>query len=490
MTNKELVELVEQLRAENEQLRDDVRAAQSAQTLQISTDEPDAETPAPKAPRRGRGRARTVAAVALVVIGLVLAPVALVGSWAKTQLVDTDTFVATFAPLAADPAVKAFVVTEVMGVIDEQIDFEASTSEVFDAIAALDIPPSAKAALVALKVPAARGLQSLATTVVTGFVDSEAFENIWQQALRLSHQQLVAALTSDPGSAISISGSGELAIQLGPVIEAVKTALVDQGLGFAEAIPTVDAEIVVAQSASFSQLTLLYGLAVSIGQWLPLVALVFLAAGVLVAKRRVVTLFWTSLVFGLVMTVVGIALRVGNVITVSSLAAYVPIDAAGAIYDAVTSLISSTLVAMAVLGFTVALISWVLGPWRPAPALRSVFGDGAARLRAFGDTRGIGTGAFGRFLGRQRLLVQIVIGLGAAAIILFVRPISTGLIVWTAVVAVVLLLLVEVLQRPVATIDLDDPADLDEVSEHPAAPTPEAVAAEPVASTDNMELRG
>ncbi len=441
LTNAELAALVQQLQEENERLRAEVQVAETAPAV-------SADVGAPAA-RRRRGRGRTVASVALVVIGLVLAPVAVAANWAESQLADTEAFVGTFAPLAQDPAVRAFVIDEVMTAVEQQVDFEQTTSDVFDAVDQLGLPPKASAALGALKRPAALGLQSLATTVVTQFVESPAFADIWAQALRVSHQQLVAAMTNDPSAALSISSSGELAVQLGPIIQAVKQAMVDQGLSFADAIPAVDVSIVVAKSDSFGQLTLAYGLAVSLGMWLPWIALAFLAAGVAAAKRRTVTLFWTGLALGVVMVLLGIALRIGNLVTVASIAPrYVPIDAAGVIYDTVTSTIASTVTALAVLAFTVMVIAWAVGPFRPAPALRRAFGDAATRLRAAGDERGISTGAFGRVLGKQRVLIEALIGVAAAALILFVRPLSTGQIIWTAVVAVVLLLLVEVLQRP------------------------------------------
>lgn len=447
LTNRELADLVEQLRVENEQLRTEVRAAATAEADTLEIEAPDGASPRGSR-RRGRQRGRTVASVVLVVIGLVLAPVALAGNWAQGQLVDTDAFVANYGPLAQDPAIKAFVVDEVMTVVNEQVDFQQSTSDVFDAVGELGLPPRAAAALDALKLPAALGLETLATSVVTQFVDSQAFEDIWAQTLRLTHQQLIATMTNDPGSALRISSTGELTIQLGPVIDAAKGAMVAQGLAFADAIPSVDIGVTVAKSTSLSQLTLIYGLAVSIGQWLPLVALLFLVAGVAVAKRRTVTLFWTGLTLGVVMVLIGVALQVGRVIAVAASAQYIPGLAMVAIYDGVTSLIASSAVALAVLGFTVMLISWVLGPWRPAPAVRSAFVEGGNRLRRVGDSRGISTGSFGRRLGRHRVLVQVLIGLGAAAIILLIRPLSTGQIIWTAVVAVLVLLIVELLQRP------------------------------------------
>ncbi|NYD70872.1 hypothetical protein [Herbiconiux flava] len=460
----ELESLVAELRAENARLRAAAEASAAASAAAGPSAGPDGApggsdgAAAVGGRRRWRaGRGRSGASAALIVVGLLVAPLALVANWGQTQLVDTEAFVQTFAPLARDEAVQAFVVSEVMTVVTDEVDFEQTTGEVFDAVGQLGLAPAANSALQALKTPAALGLQSLATSVVTDVVRSPAFADVWEQALRVSHRQLVAALRGDPAAALAISSSGELSVQLAPIVQAVKAALIDQGLSIAEAIPAVDVSIVVARSDSFGQLVLAYGLAVGLGLWLPWICLALLTAGVLLARRRPVAVLRTGVALGLVMLVCGIALRIASLVVVAAIAPrYVPIDAAGVLYDTVTVRVSETVVAFAVLGFTVALIAWVLGPVRPAPAVRAAFASGAARLRSYGDGRAITTGAFGRWLGRNRVAVEVLIGVVAAAVILAVRPIGTGRIVLTAVVALVLLVVVELLQRPPAPAPIDD----------------------------------
>ncbi len=56
---------------------------------------------------RGRSRLRIAIAALLISVSVILAPVAVIGTWARTQLVDTDAFVQTFAPLASEPAVES-----------------------------------------------------------------------------------------------------------------------------------------------------------------------------------------------------------------------------------------------------------------------------------------------------------------------------------------------------------------------------------------------
>lgn len=60
-------------------------------------------TPAPPAKKRWRS---LLAAVLIVLAGL-LAPVSMLGTWAKTTLIDTDSFVANFSPVIRDSAVQA-----------------------------------------------------------------------------------------------------------------------------------------------------------------------------------------------------------------------------------------------------------------------------------------------------------------------------------------------------------------------------------------------
>ncbi|WP_244632526.1 hypothetical protein [Microbacterium sp. Se63.02b] len=84
-----------------------------------------------KAPRR-RPMARSIVAAIVLALAVLMAPIAAMGTWARLQLVDSDRFVATFAPLADDPDVQDFVSAQVSTAIHEQIDLDAVVGEVFD----------------------------------------------------------------------------------------------------------------------------------------------------------------------------------------------------------------------------------------------------------------------------------------------------------------------------------------------------------------------
>lgn len=437
-TDTDLRARIAALEAENARLREATTDAAAAGTAASAT-----------APRVKRHRGRTVAAVALVIIGLLLAPVAVVSAWARLQLVDTDRFVATFAPLGEDPAVQAFIGDQVSDAIEEQVDIPQLTADVFEGIKQLDLPPRAEDALTLLEGPAAEGLSSLLEQTVDRVVTSEAFEQVWATALRASHTQFVAALQGDPDAALAIGDDGTLSIQLGPIIEEVKSRLAERGADFASAIPVIERSVVVAKADSLVLVQTVYALAVAVGTWLPVLAFVLLAAGVLVAKRRSAALVWTAGGFALVMLLTLAGFGTGRLFFVSTVSpSIMPTAAAEAMYGGLTELMVSTIAALTVLAIAIAVIAWLSGPWRPARVVRGFADDGFGAIRRAAAARGVTTGRFGEGLHRFRVVAYIGIAVVASLVLLFNRPIEMSTVVWTVVLALLAVALVELLRRP------------------------------------------
>ena len=435
----ELEARIAQLEAENAALRSEVDAT-------TSTGGTDAGPP----PARERRRwGRTAAAVVLVVVGLLLAPVAVISAWARLELVDTERFVATFAPLADDPAVQAYIADEVTAAIEDQVDIPGLTADLFDGLEALDLPPRAVTALGLLEAPATQGLQSLVSGIVDRVVESDAFADVWATALRASHTQFVAAIQGNPDAALSIGGDGTISVQLGPIIEAVKDRLVEAGVGFASAIPEVDRSIVVAQDSAFVLVQTVYTLAVAAGTWIPWISLLLLIAGVLVAKRRSTALVWTAGGLALSMLILASGVGIGRAFFIGAVSPSVmPSDTASAVYDGLVELMLSTILALFVLSLFVAVIAWLSGPWRPARATRGLFHAGFSSIRRAAGAHGVTTGSFGIGLDRWRVAAYVVIAVVASIVVLFNRPVTVPFVVWTVIVALLAVAVVELLRRP------------------------------------------
>ncbi|MGK3948329.1 hypothetical protein [Microbacterium sp. K2] len=408
--------------------------------------------PAPDAAlsrRRSRGWGRTLSATVLIVLGTLIAPLALVAAWANVQLTDTDRFVASYSVLASDAAVQSAVTDQVVEAIEGQVDIPALTTDVIDGVIELGTGPAATRALELLKGPAAQGLQSLVGTVVERFVESEAFANVWASALRISHSQVVSALQNDSHAAIALGSDGTIGIQLAPIIDAAKDVLVDQGVGFAASIPAVDRTITVAQVDSLASVQLAYELVVAAGLWLPWVAILLLAAGVVAARRRSVALITAALSLGLVMLIVLAGLAVGRVFFDAALRNNgIPADAGGAIYELVGGAMRDTAVAVLVLALVTAVVGWFAGPFDVPRRLRAVVHGGASSVRGALERRGLSSGRVGTWLYSRRSLLRGAIIVAGAAIVLLVRPLSPALVLWTLVLSLLVVLILEVVERP------------------------------------------
>lgn len=403
--------------------------------------------------RKKRGWGWTLLATVLVVIAAILAPVAVVSTWAQRELTDTDYFVSTFAPLVKQPAVQDLVVTQTVAAIESNVDIQGITSDVFTGLEKLGLGPRASSALNSLQAPLVAGIKSLITSTVTKFVQSDAFADIWRQALTTTHQQLLATLNGDKNAAVSIGPNGQIGLQLGPIIDAVKSRLVDQGFGFAKSIPTIDKTIVIAKSSSVTLYMGLYNLVVAVGIWLPWAVLVLLVAGVLVARRRTIALVWASVALGLSMLLVSIGIFVGKTVFQLSVSDAIPADAAGTLYSGILGFVQSIVVAVAVLAITVLVIALAGGPFRWARALRGYVSSGFAAARRGAGRRGITTGRPGEWIYGQRVLLRVIVGLAGAAVVLFLRPLTLPVIVWTAVIAVIVIAVLELVSRPPVEVD-------------------------------------
>jgi hypothetical protein len=108
---------------------------------------------------------------------------------------------------------------------------------------------------------------------------------------------------------------------------------------------------------------------------------------------------------------------------------------------------AQTALVIMLLGVLVAVIGWLMGGSRPARSVREATGglNGSARSQL--AERGLDTGAFGAWLGRNRVLVRTLIAVLAVLWLFAMRPLSIGDIVLVLVVALLVGWILELLQR-------------------------------------------
>jgi hypothetical protein len=194
--------------------------------------------------RVSRQRWRTIVAVLLIVLGCVMAPLAGVAVWARNQVTNTDRYVRTVAPLAADPAIQAAIADQITTQIFTYLDVQGLTNQAVDELAERGLRPQVADQLRGFAGPLASGIQSFVRTQVGKIVQSQAFADAWVQANRVAHDALVKALTGQGGEAVTVEGD-MVSLNLAPFIQTVKQRMVASGFGLAARIPQVNASFVV-----------------------------------------------------------------------------------------------------------------------------------------------------------------------------------------------------------------------------------------------------
>ncbi|MGK9148256.1 hypothetical protein KXS11_11575 [Plantibacter flavus] len=230
--------------------------------------------------RRGAAWWGFFGTVALV-LGALLVPVAVVSTWADALLSDTDTFVDTLAPLAAEPSVQEFLGEQALAALESQVDLDAAAASPADLAAALALPPMITDVLGAIGGEAADALREVLRRNVAEFAASPAFATAWTEALRVTHQQLADGLAGADGAVVAVSAEQGLGVQLGPIVAATRTWLVDAGFGFAALIPDVDRVVDVVPADEVAPVLSAIRVVESVADWTPWAAVALLILGVL-----------------------------------------------------------------------------------------------------------------------------------------------------------------------------------------------------------------
>jgi hypothetical protein len=396
-----------------------------------------------------RNRARSAAAVVLILLGALLAPVAVVAAWAERTLTDTDRYVATVGPLAEDPTVQSALAGRLTQAVTKRIDVGSLLDDVAGGLKERDIAPRAAAALPALEAPLTSGVESFVRRAADRVVESDEFASAWEQANRVAHEQLVAVMRGEGGDVVQVGQDGQLTIQLSGMIDLLKDRLVDRGLGLAANLPTINATFTIMQSSQLVEIQNRYAQIVALGTWLPWIVLILLGAGVIAATHHLRALVVAGLSLAAAMLVLAVGLAIARGLYLDALSGVVlRLDAAEVVFDQVVSFLRATLRTVGVLGLVVALAAYLGGASASARSLRAGVGRGFGRARAWAEGRGVSSGRFGVRLARYRGFARATVVALAALVLLLASSPTPGLVVGVAVGAGLLIALIELLARP------------------------------------------
>jgi hypothetical protein len=143
---------------------------------------------------------------ALAVIFSILLPITVIATWGHNVVLNTNGWVRTVGPIAANPVVMETVSREVT----DQLYSELNPQQVI----AGALPPQASF----LAGPIANGAKGYIQDAITKILQSAQFEALWVQANRFAHAQLVAVLRGN--SKTVQTSNGQVVLNLVPLLNA------------------------------------------------------------------------------------------------------------------------------------------------------------------------------------------------------------------------------------------------------------------------------
>jgi hypothetical protein len=391
---------------------------------------------------------RTPVSIVLIVLGCILAPVAVIGSWASLEVSNTDRYVATVEPLIHDPAIQNYLTDQITTQIANQLNITGVVNQAADELNSKGL--TRIGSLLSQFAPQiASSAYGFIHSTVHSAVSSPQFATIWVTVNRVTHQQLVKVLSGQGSTSISIK-NGQITLDLGPFITAAKTDLIAHGFKLASQIPPVHPTVVLFQANDLGKAQALYRVIKAGRIVLIVLVLLLLGAGVWVARGHRRALVGAGLGLAASMLVLGIGLNIARGIYLGSVPSTFPSDAAAAAYDALVHFLRQTLRVVLIVGLVVAIGAFFTGPSRAAIQTRSALKSGPAWIRHYGERRGVSTGPVGQwtYLHRKGLRVGAV-ALFALIFVFWGEP-TVLVIVVLVILLLVVLGLVELIGRPPA----------------------------------------
>jgi hypothetical protein len=288
-------------------------------------------------------------AVGLILVGSLVAILAVFSIWAKRQLLETDTWVETSTELLEDEEIRNqlsnFMVDEIYANVDVQGDLEKA------------LPPR----LQPLAGPAAGGLRQILDRLANEALQRPRVQEAWEGINRTAHERLIFVVEEDVDQPVTLD--------IGTILEGVGS---QAGLNIADRLPPDAGEIEVIPADDLETPRKAVNLLQKLVIFLTLLALALFGVAIYLARGwRREALRGVGFAFIFVGIAVAAVRGFAGDALVGTLATTDAVEPAVAnTYDIGTSLLADGAGAMIFYGIVIVLGAWLAGPGGIATGLR------------------------------------------------------------------------------------------------------------------------
>jgi hypothetical protein len=410
----------------------------------------DGENPPspPPTPRRQGTWARAsrwTAGVVVLLLAAVLGGVAVIATYVRDQVLDTNSYVSNVAPLSSDPQVQDALAARLSNVIVTQ----ANLAGIANNLATRLVQQGAPQRTTDLVQPLVQGITSFLDNTIRSYLATPEFQRIWEDANRSAHTGVVAVLTGErqQGSAVSSTGT-TVTVDLGQILDRVKQRLAARGLTFVQRIPSVSIPYTLVDSPKLPKIRAWVRAFNSIALWLPWVAVVLFVAGFLITPNRRRGILTGIIMLGAIDVLLLAVFAILRSYYIANLPPSVQSPpAATVLYDTVLRYLNTALQSLLVLVIVVIVAALFAGPSRLARWLRHQIGRGL-------DAAGHGLGQLspqappvGRAITTIRKPLEIVLAAFAIVILIVATRPSPAAVGWLTLAIVGIIVIIEILAR-------------------------------------------
>lgn len=385
-------------------------------------------------------RLRLIAAILAFTMATIITPIGIVSYWAQRTITDSERYIETIGPLSANPQIQDAIAEFLTEKIQEQIEPEELVDEIFGDLVG-QYPR-----LRVIEPVITGAIDSLIREVTYRIVRSEAFSDFWQAANLAAQKSIMVILQGRDDDTIRLEGD-VVVLDISAAIEAVKQGLINRGFTAAERInvPEADRQIELLEAPQLAQLRTVYAIASPVLALLLFVGLGLFVLAIVLAQRRPRMIAWVGLTLGLIGIVLATALAIGRT-TFSNTLANTPFGpASDAFYSQLFLFLVNAAAVTILIGAIVMVVGWYLSRSRAAAEVRAVVDKGAGAV-----ARSIPAGPLtdaGPWLARNARWVRVGIAVLFTLIVVIGSEVSVWRTVIAALIAVVLLAIVQVLTR-------------------------------------------
>ncbi|MET1003345.1 MAG: hypothetical protein ABWZ15_16170 [Acidimicrobiia bacterium] len=379
-------------------------------------------------------RWRRILAWVLLILSCILVPLSVVAVWTKSELLDTDRYVQTVAPLARNAEIQEAVARRLSTLLFDNVDVEKL---------ATDALPSQASFLVG---PLESALREFVDDAILRILQTEQFAEFWDEANRRAHAQVERALTG--GGPVISTENGRVTLDLSGLAVDVRSRLSERGIGIFDDLPigTLALRFTLFDADSLEKAQDAIDLLDTLSIVLPILVLVFGVGAVLLAgdRRRMIFRWGVGLIIATL--VLGFGIAFGRDLYLDALPESASQPANAQAFDIVVRFLRNSNRIVFLVGLIMALGAWLAGSSKAATFLRS---RTTGALEGVGDQAGEG-GAFAgvaRFVARYVNVFRVGGAVLAFVILIWMDHPDATTVLWLLLALLVYLAVIVVIAR-------------------------------------------